>query len=380
MKAAVLAAVLCMVSGVSAHAATFVYVSNAEDGDIGMYTLQPDGSLQPGERVKADKIVMPMAVSPDRRFLIAAVRSKPYRAFSYSIDRGSGALTPAGTGLLTESMPYISLDRSGRFLLGASYGANLVSVNPVGSDGRVGEPLQVVPTARNAHSIRTDNTNRFVFAPHLGTDQVFQFLFDDKSGRLTANTPPILQLKQGTGPRHLVVSADNRFVYLLNELTGTVTTLALDANTGLLKEVDSVSVLPADTKLTPGMPRGAVGAPGAPGTSQAPRNTDNDIWAADLHLTPNGRFLYASERTTSTLGAFRVDGTSGRLSYLGSTPTEKQPRGFAIDPTGRFVVVAGEKSDTLSSYAIDAENGALKLIGRYPTGKGANWVEILAFD
>src|SRR5215813_9613834 len=377
MKAAVLAAVLCMVSGVSAHAATFVYVSNAEDGDIGMYTLQPDGSLHSGPSFRAEKVVMLMAVSLDKRFLIAAVRSKPYQAFSYSIDPGSGALKLVGTGPLAESMPYISLDRSGRFLLGASYGANLVSVNPVGGDGRVGEPLQVVPTARNAHSIHTDNTNRFVFAPHLGTDQVFQFLFDDKSGRLTANTPPILQLKQGTGPRHLVVSADNRFVYLLNELTGTVTTLSLDANTGLLKELDSASVLPADTKLTPGMPRGAVGMPGA---NQAPRNTDNDIWAADLHLTPNGRFLYASERTTSTLGAFRVDAASGKLTYLGSTPTEKQPRGFAIDPTGRFVVVSGEKSDTISSYAIDPETGALKPIGRYPTGKGANWVEIVAFD
>jgi 6-phosphogluconolactonase len=75
-----------------------------------------------------------------------------------------------------------------------------------------------------------------------------------------------------------------------------------------------------------------------------------------------------------------VDGTSGKLSYLGSTPTEKQPRGFAIDPTGRFVVVTGEKSDTLSSYAIDLDSGALKLVGRYPTGKGANWVEIVAFD
>src|SRR5262249_1989857 len=216
----------------------------------------------------------------------------------------------------------ISLDRGGRFLLGASYGANLVSVNSVGLDGRVGDPLQVIPTARNAHSIRIDNTNRFVFAPHLGTDQVFQFLFDEKSGRLMANTPPILQLKQGTGPRHLIVSADNRFVYLLNELTGTVTTLSLDSNTGVLKELDSVSVLPPDTKLVPGMPRGAVGTPGA---NQAPRNTDNDIWAADLHLTPNGRFLYASERTPSTLGAFRVDGTSGKLSYLASTPPSRQP-------------------------------------------------------
>src|SRR5262249_28449199 len=110
------------------------------------------------------------------------------------------------------------------------------------------------------------------------------------------------------------------------------------------------------------------------------QHPDNDIWAADLHLTPNGRFLYASERTRSTLGAFRVDSASGKPSYLGSTPTEKQPRGFAIDPTGRFLVVAGEKSDALASYAIDSGSGALKLIGRSSSGKGANWVEIVAFD
>ena len=377
MKASIIAALLSLASSAPALAGTFVYVSNAEDGDIGMYTQQADGSLQPGQRFKAAKLVMPMAVSPDKRFLIAAVRSKPFQAYSYSIDKSSGALNLVGTGTLAESYPYIALDRSGHFLLGASYGANQVGVNPVGADGRVGEPLQVIPTARNAHSIRTDNTNRFVFVPHLGTDQVFQFLLDEKNGRLSANTPPVLQLKQGSGPRHLIVSADNRFVYLLNELSGMVTTLALDPNAGTLKELDSVSVLPPDTKLVPGVPRGAVGTPGA---NQAPRNTDNDIWASDLHLTPNGRFLYAAERTSSTLGAFRVDTASGKLTYLGSTPTEKQPRGFNIDPTGRFVIVSGEQSDTISSYAIEAETGALKPIGRYPTGKGANWVEIVAFD
>jgi 6-phosphogluconolactonase len=375
MKAPIVATLVALASSTPVAAATFVYVSNAEDGDIGLYTLQADGSLQGGQRFQAAKVVMPMTVSPDKRFLIAAVRSKPFQAYTYGIDRNSGALKLVGTGPLAESFPYIALDRGGRFLLGASYGANQVSVNPVAADGKVGEPLQVIPTARNAHAIRTDNTNRFVFVPHLGTDQVFQFLFDEKSGRLTANTPPVLQLKQGTGPRHLIVSGDNRFVYLLNELTATVTTLALDASTGTLKELDSVSALPADSKLGPGMPRGAVGAPGAP-----VRNTDNDIWASDLHLTPNGRFLYAAERTSSSLGAFRVDAQSGKLSYLGSTPTEKQPRGFRIDPTGRFIVVSGEKSDTISSYAIDAESGALKPIGRYPTGKGSNWVEIVAFD
>ena len=357
----------------SAHtpAAIYVYVSNSEDGDIGMYTLQADGSLQPGARVHAGKMVMPMTVSADKRFLVAAVRSKPFSAHTYSIDRGTGALKSVGSGPLADSFPYIHLVRSGRHLLGASYGGHLVTVNPVGADGIVGEPMQVIPTARNAHAIITDRTGRFVFVPHLGTDQVFQFVFDEKSGRLAANTPPLVQLKAGTGPRHLVTSPDNRFVYLLNELTATVTTLALDGKTGLLTEVSSASALPPDSKLVPGGPRG----PAAP-----KRDRDNDIWASDIHVTPDGRFLYAAERTSNSIGAFSVDAATGRLTYLGSTPTERQPRGFRIDPAGRFMVVSGEKSDTLSTYAIDPASGALKPIGKYPTGKGSNWVEIVSFD
>src|SRR5262249_33731950 len=276
-------------------------------------------------------------------FLIAGVRTKPFSANTYTIDRGTGVLTLVGTGPLAESFPYISLDRSTRYLFGASYGANLVSVNPVGADGRVGPPLPVNPTARNAHAIRADNTNRFVFVPHLGTDQVFQFVFDAQTGRLTANTPPVLQLKPGNGPRHLIVSADNRFVYLLNELTAGVTTLALDGKTGLLSEISSTSALPPDTKLQPGAPRVPAGTPGAP-----TRDTSNDIWASDLHLTPSGKFLYAAERTSSSLGGFSVDAATGKLTYLGSTPTEQQPRGFQIDPSGRFVIVSGEKADTIS--------------------------------
>jgi 6-phosphogluconolactonase len=374
LRAAAIAAAALMFSA-PISAATFVYVSNAEDGDIGMYTLQPDGSLQPGERYKAANLVMPMAVSPDKRVLVAAVRSKPFSAYTYAIDRSSGALRHQSTGPLAESFPYISFDRTGRWLFAAGYGAGLVSVSPVAADGKVLESRQVIPTARNAHSIRADNTNRFVFAPHLGTDQIFQFVFDPSSGRLSANTPPVLQLKQGSGPRHIIVAPDNRFLYLLNELTATVTTLALDSSSGQLKQVSEALALPPESKLQPGQPRGAVGAPG-----QAPRDVSNDIWASDLHLTPNGKFLYAAERTTSTLAAFAVDGQTGQLKYIGSTPTEPQPRGFAIDASGRFLVASGEKSGTLSSYAIDQETGALKPIGKYPTGKGSNWVEIVSFD
>jgi 6-phosphogluconolactonase len=134
--------------------------------------------------------------------------------------------------------------------------------------------------------------------------------------------------------------------------------------------------LPPDSKLGPGAPRGAVGGPNAP----PPRNTDNDIWAADIHLTPDGKFLYISERTSSSLAAFGVNAATGKLSYLGSAPTEKQPRGFAIDPKGKYLVASGEKSATISVHAIDPASGALRLLKQYPTGKGSNWVEIVSFD
>jgi 6-phosphogluconolactonase len=221
----------------------------------------------------------------------------------------------------------------------------------------------VVPTARNAHAIMPDRTNRFVFVPHLGTDQVFQFRFDAATGKLAANSPPWVQMKAGSGPRHLVVSKDNRFVYVLSELTATVTAFA--HRDGMLTEVSTISTLPAENKLRPGTAR----TPDAP-----PRDRANDIWASDLHLTPDERFLYAAERTTSTLNCVRVEG--GKLTLVGATPTEKQPRGFAIDAGGRFLVATGEQSATVSSYAIEG-GGSLRLVGRYPGGKGANWVEIV---
>ena len=97
-------------------------------------------------------------------------------------------------------------------------------------------------------------------------------------------------------------------------------------------------------------------------------------------MTPNGQFLYISERTTSTLAAFNVNAETGKLTYVGSTPTEKQPRGFAIDPKGKVLVASGEKSETISTYAIDQATGALRPIQKYPAGRGANWVEIVSFE
>lgn len=356
----------------AAHAATYVYVSNGGDGSISTYTMACDGTLKPGARVVAGALVSPMSVSPDKRFLFAAVRTKPFTALTYAIERKTGALTQIARGPLAESVPYICVDKTGRYLLGASYVGNLVSVNPIGKGGKVGDPKQVVPTGRNAHAIITDKTNRYVFVPHLGTDQIFQFRFDARTGTLTANTPPLVQLKAGHGPRHIIVSNNNKFAYVLTEMTGIVITLALDRKTGLLSAVSEASALPPNSALRPGAPR----VPARQG--ETPRDVSRDIWASDLHLTPDGKFLYAAERTSSTLGAFSVDAATGTLSYLSSTPVEKQPRGFRIHPNGKFLVVSGELSDTISVYAIEP-NGGLRLLQKCATGKNSTWVEIVSF-
>ena len=100
-----------------------------------------------------------------------------------------------------------------------------------------------------------------------------------------------------------------------------------------------------------------------------PPNSQLKPWAADIHLTPNGKFLYASERTTSTLSVFRVDAATGLITQIDTVPTEQQPRAFEIDPTGKFLYVVGEKSDNMTSYAIDSASGKLTKLKQYPIGK-----------
>ena len=299
------------------------------------------------------------------------MRTKPFAVVTFGIDKKTGALKKLSSGPVAHSPVYLSVDKEGHYLLEASYPESLVSINAVEKDGQVGEPSQVLPTARFAHSIITDRTNQWAFAPHLGSDQIFQFKFDGKAGKLTPNSPATVQMKAGSGPRHIVMSNDNKFAYLLSEMTGTITTLALNTKSGLLSVVSEVSILPADSSLVPGIARLPPGEPPGP-----PHDASNDICASDLHLTPNGKFLYAAERTSSTISTFSVDGKTGKLTRLAGTPTEKWPRSFAIDPTGKYLIAAGQQSDSMSVYRIDSA-GALTLTAQAPTGKGANWVEIV---
>ena len=202
---AALATLLTIGAPSMSAAATFVYVSDAEDATIDAYLMDTKtGALTSIGKTEAGKTVMPMAVSPNKKFLYAVVRSQPTRVLTYAIDGKTGALTQKATAPLPDSMPYVSTDRSGRFLFTASYGGDKVAVSPIGADGLVtAEAIQVVPTGRNAHSVLPDRSNRFVYSANLGANQVLQFAFDGKTGKLTALDPPAVKPEPGHGPRHL---------------------------------------------------------------------------------------------------------------------------------------------------------------------------------
>ena len=338
-----------------ADATTIVYVANADSREISILGMNREtGALTAVDTVAVPGAVMPLAVSPDRRFLYAALRSEPFSYMSFAIDRATGRLAPLATAPSPDSMAYIATDRTGRHLLGASYGGNKIAINPIGANGSVeAKPTQVVATKPNAHSILADPSNRFVFAASLGGNALLQFKFDAATGTVSPNTPAEVEADAGAGARHFIFHPGGRIVYLINELDASIYTLAFDAASGTMKRVQRVSALP-------------------PGFAGKP-------WASDIHITPDGRFLYGAERTSHTIAGFRVD-AAGMLSPIGSVPTEQQPRGFAIDPRGRFLLSTGQTSHGMTVHAIDQHTGALAPRHRVEVGKNPNWVEIVDLD
>jgi 6-phosphogluconolactonase len=337
----------------SARAATVVYVANSDSKEIFVFKMNAEsGELAVVEKAPATAMVFFLATSPNRRFLYASLRPNPHAVASFAIDPTTGRLTHLSTVPVPDPITYLVTDRTGRFLLNASYAGNKVWVIPIGPQGVVQtQPSQVIPTQPMAHSVLPDPSNRYVFAQILGGDVIMQFTFDAATGMLSPNTPATVQTKAGAGPRHLVFHPNSRFAYLINELDASVNAYAFDGASGTLTELQSISAMP-------------------PGFQGKP-------WAADIHVTPDGRFLYATERTSSTIAGFKIDGNTGKLTALGNFPTEKQPPAFNIDSRGRFLLVVGQLSHRLTVYAIDREAGTLSKVKEYPVGQSPVWVEVV---
>ena len=332
------------------------YTSGKSEG-IYLYGLNlASGELRHIATTRSVKDPSYLALAPSRRSLYAVNEVEEFGGkksgalSAFSVDGRTGQLRLLNQQPSMGGAPcYVVVDRTGKFVLVANYVGGNVAVLPVRSDGSLGEAADVkqdlgssINAERqegpHAHCIVLDPANRFAFTCDLGTDKIMIFRFDERLGNLIPNEEPSVKLKPGAGPRHLTFHPGGKFAYVINELHATVTVFAYDATRGDLKEVETVATLPADF-------------------------TDANT-SADIHVSPDGGFLYCSNRGHDSIAAFAIDSRTGRLTFVAHEPTRgKTPRNFAIDPTGSFLLVANQNSDNIVTFRRHRKTGRLSATG-----------------
>jgi 6-phosphogluconolactonase len=245
---------------------------------------------------------------------------------------------------------YITVDKTGKYVLVANYTGGSVIVFRVQDDGKLGPasafiqhkgqgPNQKRQEGPHAHSIDLSPDNRFAFIDDLGVDALLVDRFDTATGDLAPNDPPFARLDPGAGPRHFVLHPNGNFAYVISEMQSTVTAFSADLKAGTFHRLQTISTLPKDF------------------TAQ---NDD-----AEIQIHPSGKFLYASNRGHDSIAVFSVDDAKGTLTPVELVPTQgKTPRSFEIDPTGTLLYAENQESGNIVIFRIDQTTGKLT-----PTGK-----------
>ncbi len=276
---------------------------------------------------------------------------------AFALDPKTGQLTllnqkPSGG----EDPSYICLDQTGKFALVANYQGNRVAgeggtiaVFAIQADGSFGERTafdqhkgtSIDPSRQKqayAHSIIVDPTNRFAIVCDLGLDKVFVYKFDEKTGTLAPNDPAFATVKPGSGPRHPIFHPNGKIVYVLHEMGSMITAFHWDSDKGALSAFQEISTLPADFK----------------GTSAC----------AEIRISPDGKFVYASNRGDDSIAEFSVDPESFKLTMVGTTKSGgKTPRNFDWDPTATWMIVSNHDSDNAVVFKRDAATDRLTQTG-----------------
>jgi 6-phosphogluconolactonase len=298
-----------------------------------------------------------VALHPNGRFLYAVNEVGNYKGpdsggvSAFSIDRATGKLTFLNEVASRGADPcYITVDKTGKYVLVANYTGGSLAVFPVREDGTLGEASAFIQHSghganperqekAHAHSIDLSPDNRLAMVDDLGLDELLVYKFDSSKGSPTPNSPPFVKLDAGAGPRHFALSPSGKFAYVVAEMQSTVTVLSNDSDSGTLHRLQTISTLPK---------------------SFTGQNDD-----AEIQIYPSGKFLYASNRGSDTIAVFAIDSSKGTLTPIEYTPTQgKIPRSFGIDPTGKFLFAENQKSDNVVVFGIDAKTGHLT-----PTGK-----------
>lgn len=343
--------------------ASLVLVANAKDGSISTFRFA-DGRLERLAVTDGLEGCSTFAVDADRDLVYAGLKGEadgePASILTLALDRETGRLEPhTHLELPDGGMNYLALTRNGSGLLGASYNGGYGISVPI-EDGVLGEPVSRIAFP-NLHAVLPSTDGRFAYFVSLGADLVAQYALDDDLA-LVALEPETVAAPAGSGPRHLVLNRAQDAVYVLTEFSGEVIHFIRDTEAGTLRLHGTADAYDPSK----GLKHSEFGADPMAG---------HLIWGADIHFGADERYLWASERTESTLAAVAVaeDGQVSAPSRF--FPTEPQPRGFALSDDGRYLVAAGERSTTVSLYAVDGDS--LELLQQAETGNGANWVRFV---
>ncbi len=327
----------------------------------GIYVFRMDGETGALNQVHVEGgISNPsfLAIHPNRKYLyavneVAESSGVPGGALtSYAIDSSSGNLKRINQQSTGGPGPcHVSIDATGKFAVIANYGGGSVCMLPVNEDGSL-EPsshfiqhyggTKVNPRRQekaHAHSANLSPDNRFAIINDLGLDQLRVYEMDLEAGKLNFSEGSSVMSAPGAGPRHFDFHPNGKYAYAINELGCTVTAYEYDASSGTLSELNTLSTLPD--------------------------GYDGENTTADIHVSPDGRFVYGSNRGHNTLAIFSINESSGKIEAVGDQSTGgKTPRNFAIHPDGKYLYAANQDSDNIIQFTINSTSGELSPVGR----------------
>ena len=297
-----------------------------------------------------------LTLAPNQKYLYAVNEVTDFNGSNtgavsaFAIDNKTGRLTLLNQQATGGGAPcYITLDKSNKFALVANYVGGNVAIFPLQPDGKLGNlrtkqqhegsgPNTKRQEKPHAHCIVPAPDNQYVFAVDLGIDKVKSYRLNAKEGGLIPNPAGDLTVKGGSGPRHITFHPDGRYAFLISELDSTITALAYTPANGSFTPIQTISTLPADYT--------------------------QESFCADVHVSPNGKFLYGSNRGHNSLAVFAIDPESGNLSLVEHVDTQgKWPRNFGFDPSGQVLLVANQNTNNIFTFLADSKTGKLT-----PTG------------
>jgi len=338
---------------------TGTYTSGKSEGIYVYKFNSTDGTASLVSQVKISNPSF-VAVSPDEQFVYsveedAAKNGKGGEISAFLFDKKMGKLTFINRQPTEGDHPcYVSVDKTGKWVVAGNYSSGSLSIFPVTANAGLGSattikhegsgPNKARQTSPHVHGTFFSADNRFLFVPDLGIDKVMIYAFDETTGKLTPARQPFAASEPGAGPRHMCFNPANTVAYLIEELSGTIVTYKY--KNGKLKRRQRISSMPAGDTSFAG--------------------------SADIHVSPDGKFLYASNRAeANTIAIFSINQQNGKLSLIGHQSTlGKTPRNFNFDPAGNFLLVANQNSNQIVVFKINKETGLLTDTGnRIDVGK-----------